>query len=120
MKVLVVDGLPFVRDFLVAALRSRGHEPHAFNDAKGAWDWFHDHPVALAILDWELQGGMDGRGLCRWIRESHPATYVLMLTGHDTVHSHVEAIKAGADHLLAKPPSLQELDEALLKAGRRG
>ncbi len=113
MKILVVDDVPYVREFMVAALKAKGHQPFAFGDAKSAWDWFNVNPCPLAILDWEMPGGMDGLGLCRWIRESHPKTYVLMLTGHDTVNERVEATKAGAHNLVSKPPSLQDLSETL-------
>jgi DNA-binding response OmpR family regulator len=119
MKVLVVEEVPFVRQFLVSALRAQGQEPHAFADGMSAWDWFHGHPCLLAILDWELAGGVDGQGLCRWIHQSHPETFALALVGHPTPALSLEATRTGAQTLLGKPPSLEALSKILTPLERR-
>jgi DNA-binding NtrC family response regulator len=65
--------------------------------------------VDLAVVDL-LMPGMDGLTLLRKIREVRPEVEVLILTGHGTIDSAVEAMKVGAADYLQKPCSLAEIE----------
>ena len=78
--------------------------------------------------------GTDGFGVLREARaRSAPRSGVLMITGHGSVESAVDAMKRGADDYLTKPVNLDELrkrvstivekvppDRAGRRAGERG
>lgn len=65
-------------------------------------------PVDVAIVDLCLRNG-DGLDLIRELRTAHPDARVLALTlGHDPEH-HVRAVRAGANMVLNKQASLEEL-----------
>ena len=43
------------------------------------------------------------------LKKKHPLVEVIMLTGHQTVHSAIEAMKSGAFDYLTKPCDLDDL-----------
>lgn len=69
----------------------------------------------VAIVDIRLPG-MDGLEVLRRLRESCPGTEVVMMTGHASVASAVEAMKTGAFDYLTKPLDLEELRVVVDKA----
>src|SRR5215470_3761428 len=72
----------------------------------------------LALLDVHLPDG-SGLDLLAEIKESAPATEVVMLTGHATVEEAIHAMKNGALDFLRKPFKFEELEAVLEKATQR-
>ncbi|NMA68526.1 MAG: sigma-54-dependent Fis family transcriptional regulator, partial [Desulfitobacterium sp.] len=58
----------------------------------------------------------DGLTLLQEIKKQQPELQVIMLTGHGTLESAIEAMKAGAFDYLTKPCNLSELELTLQKA----
>jgi len=71
------------------------------------------------ISDW-MMPRLDGPDLCRRIRAAgdEPYTYIILLTSRDRREDRLEALNAGADNFLTKPPDPQELAVGLVVAGR--
>jgi DNA-binding NtrC family response regulator len=67
------------------------------------------------VLDFNLPG-MDGLQALERIRAQCPATPVIMVTGHGSVETAVEAMKAGALDFLTKPVPLAKLGMLLQRA----
>lgn len=53
--------------------------------------------------------GMDGIETLKQIKEKHPEAEIIMLTGHGSIASTVEAMKYGAEDYLEKPVNMPEL-----------
>jgi len=66
--------------------------------------------VHVVILDVKMPG-MDGNATLREIKRQFPLVEVIMLTGHATVESAVDGLKAGAIDYLMKPADIDELIE---------
>jgi DNA-binding NtrC family response regulator len=81
-------------------------------EAIAAFDRFKPDAV---VLDLRLPG-MDGLAALARLRASDPSLVVIMLTGHGSVETAVEAMKAGAYDFLTKPVSLSKLTLLLEKA----
>ncbi len=64
----------------------------------------------LAILDL-MMPGIDGFQVCRWIRSQERTRFlpVIVVTFLDAVKDRVDAVKAGADYFITKPPNEAEL-----------
>ena len=62
----------------------------------------------MVITDF-MMPGMDGMEVLREIKGIDPTLGVLLVTGHGTVESAVEAMKAGADDFVQKPVNTAEL-----------
>lgn len=67
-------------------------------------------PVHVVILDVKMPH-MDGHETFREIKKRFPLVEVIMLTGHATVESAIEGLKAGAFDYLMKPADVDALIE---------
>jgi len=108
MKVLLVED-----DHDISTLIRHGLEEEAYNvdiadnGADGLAMATAEH-YDLIVLDIMLPG-IDGKELCRRIREEGIKTPVLMLTGLDATADKVEALEIGADDYVTKPFSFPEM-----------
>jgi PleD family two-component response regulator len=97
-----------------------GYEVLSTEDGSEAWNILQrvDAP-RLAILDW-IMPEMNGVQVCQKVRSrsEEPYIYILLLTAKDQKKDLVEAMKAGADDYIVKPPDAEEL-KVRLHAGRR-
>jgi DNA-binding NtrC family response regulator len=112
-SVLVVDDDESFRTLVADRLARTGHRVAAAPDGAQAVTLLDGAEVALVDL---LMPGMDGLTLLRKIRETHPDLAVIILTGHGTIDSAVEAMKAGAVDYLQKPCSLAEVELRVAQA----
>ncbi|HPO10154.1 MAG TPA: response regulator, partial [bacterium] len=62
----------------------------------------------LVITDLVMPG-MDGISFVRSLKAIDPALPVIMITGHGSIDSAVEAMREGAFHYLTKPISMRDL-----------
>jgi two-component system response regulator HydG len=65
------------------------------------------HPEVI-LLDLRLPDD-SGISLLKWVKEKHPSTIVIMMTGYADIVSAVESIKSGAYDYIAKPLNPEEL-----------
>ncbi|MDP8228437.1 MAG: SpoIIE family protein phosphatase, partial [Candidatus Electryoneaceae bacterium] len=121
MKTLIVEDEPTSRLLLSAIAGSRGFEVTACEDAETAWDAYQNDTYPLVILDWLLEGGMDGLELCRKIRElpQGDRSVVLVVTSRNRTEDLQEVLEAGADDYLAKPINIDLLEVRLTIAERQ-
>jgi DNA-binding NtrC family response regulator len=107
-KILIVDDEKNTREGLRWALESQAEEVFLAPDGEQALLLLGDQPVDLVLSDLKMPR-MDGMELLQHLREEYPETEFVMLTGHGTVETAVEAMKLGAFDYLMKPVNLEEL-----------
>jgi two-component system nitrogen regulation response regulator NtrX len=101
-RILVVDDEQGIRAALGQLLEYEGYEVHTFaNAADGIADYQKWHPQ-LVFLDVKM-AGMDGMEALKTIRELDPTGTVVMISGHATIRTAVEATQLGAYEILEKP-----------------
>jgi DNA-binding NtrC family response regulator len=66
------------------------------------------HPVDVVLTDLKMPGP-DGLAVLAHSRKTRPDTEVILMTGHATVESAVNAMKLGAFHYITKPFSVDEV-----------
>jgi two-component system response regulator HydG len=69
----------------------------------------------VAVLDVQMPG-MDGMATLKAIKEHAPQTEVIMLTGHATLKSGIQAIREGAFDYLMKPCDIEDLTSKIREA----
>ena len=108
-KILVIEDDDGNRRSLSRALERDGYAVEAFGEAAPALEYLQaNRDVTLVATDLMLPG-TDGFGVLEAARQLRPDVGVLMITGHATVESAVDAMKRGADDYLTKPVHLDEL-----------
>ena len=107
--VLIVDDEPDNRAQIEEILADEGYTVLAAESAPRARRLARQHPVDLALLDIWMPGE-DGLSLLKSWRLSGDAPFpVLMMSGHGTVDTAIEATRLGAWHYLEKPFAMDKL-----------
>ena len=95
--ILIVDDERDIRLLIAATLRDEGFSTMEAASAGEARDLMASKPPGLAILDiWMRESDMDGLELLDWVKSIYPDLPVLMISGHGTVETAVQAIRNGA------------------------
>jgi CheY-like chemotaxis protein len=119
-KVLVAEDSTTQRKLLTALLQQLSLEPIEAVDGKEALDHLlrPDGP-RLALIDWEMPG-FSGVEVCKKVRESNLSIrpHLILVTGRSERSDVVQALEAGADDYLTKPPYPAEL-QARVQVGLR-
>jgi signal transduction histidine kinase len=108
-RILIVDDEKEIRDFLSKALsRMGGFYVEVAETAEQALQKIEKEPFDLVLTDLKMPK-MDGLQLMTEIAKSKPEILTVMMTGHGTIDSALEAMKRGASDYLMKPLNLDEL-----------
>ena len=101
-RILVVDDEPGIRSALGQLLEYEGYEVRvAPGAAEGLAEYERFRPH-LVFMDVKM-AGMDGLDALKRLRQADPAALVVMMSGHGTIKTAVEATQAGAYDFLEKP-----------------
>ena len=108
-RILVVDDEMEVRAFLSKALSEiGGFSVEVAVTAEEALQKIEDTVFDLVLVDFKLPA-MDGLQLITEIVKSKPQVLTVLLTGHASIDSAVEAMKRGASDYLTKPVNVDEI-----------
>ena len=119
-KILLVDdGHEFVA-ILTKRLTKRSYSVTFTHSGKEALARLEeDQDIEVVILDVNMPE-LDGIATLKIIKKRWPLVEVIMLTGHSTIHSAINAIKVGAFDYLSKPIEMELLVLKIDKAvGRK-
>jgi PleD family two-component response regulator len=119
VKILIVDDEPATRLMVASAVRRLGHEVVEAEDGNDGWRRFEAERPHVLITDWAMPG-LDGTELTARVRalESGSYTYIMILSARVDEQASRDAVRAGADDVLAKPPDPAELERGLIAAER--
>ncbi|WNF36915.1 sigma-54 dependent transcriptional regulator [Bacillaceae bacterium IKA-2] len=115
IKVLVVDDEVDLLELLVQRLIRKGFEARGATSAEEALVLLEEELFDVGIFDIRMEA-MDGLELLAESKKLQSDIEVIMLTGHGTIDTAIEAMKLGAYDYLSKPYKLTELEMILLKA----
>lgn len=107
-KVLLVDDEEEFIITLSERLRARNLDVTAVTRGEQAIELVDSEDFDAVVLDFAMPG-MDGIETLKRIKQRHPDTEIIMLTGQGSVQKGVQAIKLGADDFLEKPVELSTL-----------
>ncbi|MCL2761827.1 MAG: sigma-54 dependent transcriptional regulator [Treponema sp.] len=114
-KILIVDDEKNIREGLAEALAMDGYHTACAADGEEGWKLFGKGDIDLVITDLRMTG-MDGAELMRRILAESPGFPVIILTGHGSVETAVNAMRDGAWDFLTKPLNLDRLSLLVKRA----
>jgi diguanylate cyclase (GGDEF)-like protein len=117
-SLLVVDDEPYILPTLAALLAS-DFEVLTADSADSAQEQFGRRPIDLILTDQKMPR-RTGVQLLEWVREHHPRTVRLLMTGYAELEDAVDAINRGhVYHYLLKPWRTEELLQILRNAAEK-
>ncbi len=114
-NILVIDDDRIILDSLCEFLSLEGFQTNGAESIKSALAQLEKQSYSLVITDVNLPDG-DGLELLDIIKQEHPQTVAIVITGYGTIESAVKAIKQGAYDYLTKPISDDDLRMAVERA----
>ena len=113
--ILLVDDDERLLNAAGKVLATEGYRVASAECSREALDMLKESGVALLISDLRLPD-LDGIALLKWVRELRPETEVVMITGHGSVETAVEAMRLGAYDFIQKPLDSATLLKTVAKA----
>jgi two-component system nitrogen regulation response regulator NtrX len=107
-KILVIDDETSILDSLAGILSDEGFTPICVNTAEKGLKQLKTEAVDLVLLDIWMPG-MDGLEALKQIKENYPELQVIMISGHGTIETAVQATKIGAYDFIEKPLSYDKI-----------
>jgi two-component system, NtrC family, nitrogen regulation response regulator NtrX len=101
-RLFIIDDESSIRNALKQVFEYDGHEVETAEDGRTALSLFEGVRPDVTFLDVKMPG-MDGLEVLKGIREYDPLAVVIMISGHGTIDTAVEATRAGAFDFLEKP-----------------
>ncbi|MGU9951033.1 MAG: sigma-54-dependent transcriptional regulator [Gammaproteobacteria bacterium WSBS_2016_MAG_OTU1] len=119
-KILIVDDEVGIRELLMEILTDEGYAVVVAENAEVAWELRLKEKLSLILLDIWMPG-KDGLTLLKqWTDAGLLGVPIIVMSGHATIDTTVEAMKLGATEVLEKPIATNRLLIALQKTIYRG
>ncbi|HSD26328.1 MAG TPA: sigma-54 dependent transcriptional regulator [Vicinamibacteria bacterium] len=117
-SLLLVDDDEAFRTVLGRELAQLGYEVATAGSGDEALRRIAARAPEVVLLDLRLPG-RDGLQVLEDVRRANPGVDVIMLTGHGSIDTAIESVRAGAFDYVAKPCPLDELEVRIQRALER-
>ncbi|MFN9855162.1 MAG: sigma-54-dependent transcriptional regulator [Bacteroidota bacterium] len=106
--ILIIDDEKSIRNVLKDILQHEGYQVEEAPDGEQGIKLFSSKSFDLVLCDIKMPK-IDGMDVLQQIMELNPEVPVIMISGHGTIETAVEAVKKGAFDFISKPPDLNRL-----------
>jgi len=110
-KLLIVDDEKYITQLLSELLES-DYTVDSAADGIQAFNKIKNEKFDLMLTDINMPN-LDGLQLLRLVRESHPDTVVIMMSGLATTDNVIDALNSGAAYFLKKPFKIEEIHKII-------
>src|SRR5215204_102404 len=107
-NILIIDDEKAIRKTLSEILSYEGYKIEEASDGEEGLKKFREKSYDVVICDIKMPR-LDGLEFLDKAREANPDVPVIMISGHGTIETAVEAVKKGAYDYISKPPDLNRL-----------
>lgn len=115
-SVLAIDDEVEIRELLREALATAGIEVVLAENGKAGLKALAEHPEIGVVITDLMMPEMDGIELLGRVRRKYPQIEVIVLTGHGSLDTALQAINKGAYDYLRKPIALEDLVHTVNRA----
>jgi len=114
-RLLVVDDEPIALRNLERVMAKEGYQVSTASSGQGALRLVREESFDVVLTDLKMDQ-VDGLEVLRRCRELDPDVEVILITGHATIETAIEATRQGASHYVAKPFKLEEVRKVVAEA----
>lgn len=114
-KVVIIDDEASILELMAKFCRGLGHEVVQCQTGMAGLSSIRDSRPDLVIVDLRI-GDIDGLEIIKHTRAESTSTAIIMVTGHGSVETAVEAMRLGAYDYLTKPFDLADLKRTIEQA----
>src|SRR4051794_4979049 len=114
LRVLFVDDEKPLQELMRSELPRLGHEVTVCPDGRAALKVLEKNTFDAAILDLRMPG-MTGIEVLEQLKQISPDTEAIVMTGHASMETAIEAVRLGAFDYITKPCKLTEIQAILQK-----
>lgn len=107
-NILIIDDEKAIRKTLSEILSYEGYKIDEAGDGEDGFRKFKEKDYDVILCDIKMPR-MDGIEFLEKAKESNPDIPIIMISGHGTIETAVEAVKKGAYDYISKPPDLNRL-----------
>ena len=115
-RLVIIDDEASILELMTKYCRSLGHEVTGCQSGTEGLAAVRKIRPEVVVVDLKL-GDVDGLEIIKICRSEVPSAAVIMITGHGSVETAVEAMRLGAFDYLSKPFDLPDLQRAIDTAG---
>lgn len=114
-KVLIVDDEKVALTNLEHVMKKEGYDVIGTESGQDALRFLDEHQFDVILTDLKMEK-VDGLQILKRCRELNPDAEVIIITGHATLESAIQAMKQGAFYYIAKPFKLDEVRKVVKEA----
>src|ERR1051325_10579917 len=107
-NILIIDDEKAIRKTLSEILSYEGYKIDEAGDGEEGLKKFKEKSYDVVLCDIKMPK-IDGMDFLERTRESNSDVPIIMISGHGTIETAVEAVKKGAFDYISKPPDLNRL-----------
>jgi two-component system, NtrC family, nitrogen regulation response regulator NtrX len=107
-NILIIDDEKAIRKTLSEILSYEGYKIDEAGDGEEGFRKFKEKEYDVILCDIKMPK-MDGIEFLEKAKEANPDLPIIMISGHGTIETAVEAVKKGAYDYISKPPDLNRL-----------
>jgi DNA-binding NtrC family response regulator len=115
LRILFVDDELPLREFMKMELPRMGHVITVCADSRTAFETLQKNTFDAAILDMKMEHDRSGLQVLTYLKQISPDTEAVIMTGHATQETVIEALRLGAFDYLTKPCKLTDIEALLLR-----
>ena len=112
LRILFADDEKSLQEFMRSELPRLGHEVTVCPDGRAAVKALEKSTFEAAILDLRMPG-LNGIEVLEHLKHVAPDTEAVVMTGHASMETAIEAVRLGAFDYLTKPCKLVEIEAIL-------
>jgi DNA-binding NtrC family response regulator len=107
-NILIIDDEKAIRKTLGEILSYEGYKMDEAGDGEEGLKKFKEKAYDVVLCDIKMPK-IDGIEFLEKAREANPDVPIIMISGHGTIETAIEAVKKGAYDYISKPPDLNRL-----------
>src|SRR5438105_4662735 len=118
LRIVYADDEKSLQEFMQSELPRLGHEVTVCPDGRAALKALDKGVFDAAILDLRMPG-MTGIEVLEHLKQVSPDTEAVVMTGHASMETAIEAVRLGAFDYITKPCKLTEIEAVLRKVAEK-